>query len=302
MISTSARGPLLVAALALLWGTNFALIKVSLDAFTPTQVTFGRMALGAAFLVGVVLARREPWPRGRVVWGHLVVAALVANTLPYFLFAYGETRVDSSIAGVANSTTPLWTLALVVVLRQREPVTARRVAGFVVGLLGCAVLFTPWDAGGVDIVGALACVLAALCYAVGFVYMARFLTPRGLSPVALAGAQLVAATGWSALALLPDGGPAPAFDARAWLSLLALGVLGTGVAYVVSYALIRSSGAIGVSVVTYLFPLISVAIGAAWLGEDLTAPILVGTAVILVGVALSTRPAERAAARVAPPS
>lgn len=84
------------------------------------------------------------------------MAALVANALPYLLFALGETRVDSSIAGVANATTPLWTLALVVALRQGEPITTRRVAGFLLSLLGCLVLLAPWNAGTVDPLGALA--------------------------------------------------------------------------------------------------------------------------------------------------
>lgn len=291
MRPVSWRVPSLIAGLALLWGTNFAWIKVSLDAFTPTQVTFGRMSLGALVLLAVVMAQGHRLPRGRTVWAHLVVAALIGNAVPYYLFAVGETRVDSSIAGIANATTPLWTLALVVALRQGEPVTTRRVLGFALGLGGCLVLLSPWDAGRVDPLGTAACIAAALCYAVSFVYMARYLTPRDLSPTVLSAAQLIAATGWTALALAPDPGPLPAFEPRPWLALLVLGVLGTGAAYVLSYALLRASGAATASTVTYLFPVVSIAFGAAFLTEPVTLAMLLGTAVILTGVALSRRPA-----------
>lgn len=285
------RGALLIGALALLWGSNFAWIKVSLDAFTPAQLTFGRMLLGALVLGAVLIVQGQTVPRDRATWAHLVVAALVANALPYLLFALGETRVDSSIAGVTNATTPLWTLALVVALHQGEPVTTRRVAGFLLGLLGCVVLLAPWNAGTVDPFGALACLGAAFSYAVGFVYMARYLTPRALTPIVLSTAQLIAATGWTllALALAPNPGPAPTSKAGPWLALIVLGVLGTGAAYVINYALIRAEGAAGASLVIYLLPLVSITFGAALLAEPLTANLVAGGLIILAGVALSRR-------------
>jgi EamA-like transporter family len=94
------------------------------------------------------------------------------------------------------------------------------------------------------------CLLAALSYAVSYVYMARYLAPRNFSPVVLSAAQLVAATGWTLLALAWSPGPVPAVEVRPWLALAALGILGTGAAYVINYALIRTEGAAGASVVT----------------------------------------------------
>jgi drug/metabolite transporter (DMT)-like permease len=282
------RGPLLIVVLALFWGPNFAWIKVSLDAFTPVQLTFGRMMLGALALCTVLVLQRQALPYDPGSWAHLIVAALIANALPYLLFALAETRVDSSLAGVVNATTPLWTLALVAALRQDEPVTARRAAGFLLGLLGCLVLLAPWNAGAVDPLGVLACLVAALCYAVSFVYMARYLTPRALTPLVLSAAQLLAATGWTLLALVPNPGPPPTTaKINSWLALIVLGVLGTGIAYVINYALIRTEGAAGASVVIYLIPAVSIAIGAALLAEPVTVNLLAGTLVILVGVMLS---------------
>lgn len=288
------RGLLLIAALAVIWGSNFAWIKISLDVFTPAQLTFGRMLLGALVLCGVLVlgsviaAHRQALPNDLGSWIHLGIAALIANALPYLLFALAETRIDSSVAGTVNATTPLWTLALVAALRQGEPVTARRVAGFLLGLLGCLVLLAPWNTAAVDLLGVLACLAAAFCYAVSFVYLARYLTPRALTPMVLSAAQLIAATGWTLLVLAPDPGPPPG-TARIgpWLALIVLGVLGTGLAYVINYALIRTEGAAGASVVIYLIPVVSIAFGAALLAEPLTVNLLVGTLMILVGVVLS---------------
>jgi drug/metabolite transporter (DMT)-like permease len=286
------RGPLVIAALALLWGSNFAWIKVSLGAFTPTQLTFGRVLLGALVLCAVVAVRRERVPRAAGIWVHLAVAALVANALPYLLFALAETRVDSSIAGIINATTPLWTLALVTALRHGETITGRRVAGFVLGLLGCAVLLAPWNAHGIYLIGALACLTAAICYAVSCVYLARYLAPRALTPTALSAAQLLIATVWTLLALAPNPGRMPTAQLGPLLALAVLGILGTGAAYVINYALIRTQGPAGASVVIYLIPVVSVMLGVTMLAEPFTPNLITGTALIITGVAL-TQPATR---------
>jgi uncharacterized membrane protein len=116
------RGTLLVLALALVWGANFLWIKVALGVFSPVQVTVVRVVLGAVLLVGVAVARRRVALPSQVrVWGHLFVAALMGNAVPYLAFALGETRVDSGIAGALNATTPLWTLVLSVLVRYSAP-------------------------------------------------------------------------------------------------------------------------------------------------------------------------------------
>lgn len=137
------RGPVLVAVLALLWGSNFLWIALALRAFTPAELTFGRMLLGALILLPVVFLRRERLPRDAGTWGHLAVAGLISNAAPYLLFALGETRVSAGVAGAINATTPLWTLALVVLLRQEQRPTPAEAAGFALGFVGCTVMFSP---------------------------------------------------------------------------------------------------------------------------------------------------------------
>lgn len=133
------RATALIGVLALLWGSGFFWIKLLLEGLTPVQLTFARLALGALVLVPIVVIRRLPRPRGRALWGHLVVSALVANAIPYTLFAIAEQTVASSLAGVINGTTPLWAILIAVAARADTRLTPRRG-------LGVLVVFEPWNA------------------------------------------------------------------------------------------------------------------------------------------------------------
>ncbi len=292
---TSVRGPLLIATLALVWGSNFLWIKVALEAFSPIQLTVARMVLGALVLLAVVAIRRDKLPADLPTWGHLFVAALVANAAPYLLFALGETRVDSGIAGALNATTPLWTLALAFLVRQSSRLSGLQVLGLVLGFLGSLLIFTPWDAGSVDTLGALFCLLAALSYGISYLYMSKYLTPKNLTPTVLSTSQLIAASVLTALTLPLDSAGTPKWSWVPWLSLAILGVLGTGLAYIINYALIKTEGPVGASVVTYLVPVASVAFGVAFLNESVPLLSLVGVAVILLGVWASRRRPAKAA-------
>ncbi|HEY0449784.1 DMT family transporter [Actinophytocola sp.] len=286
-MTTSTRGTLLIGVLALVWGSNFLWIKIALDAFSPIQLTFARMVLGALVLLVVITIRREKLPRDLPTWGHLFIAALVANTAPYLLFALGETRVDSGIAGALNATTPLWTLALGFAVRQSNRLSTLQIAGLLLGFVGSLLIFTPWDAGSVDTLGALYCLLAALSYGISYLYMSRYLIPRKLTPTVLSTGQLIAASALIATTLPLDPAGTPNWSTGPWLSLAVLGVLGTGLAYIINYALIRTEGPVGASVVTYLVPVASVALGFLILNETVPPLSLIGVAVILIGVRAS---------------
>lgn len=292
----SARGSLLIAALALVWGSNFLWIKISLEAFSPVHITMGRVVIGAVVLLAVIVLRREKLPRDLPTWGHLFVAALVGNLSPYLFFALGETRVDSGIAGSLNATTPLWTLILVFGLRQSRRLKLLHVAGLVLGFAGCLLIFTPWNAGSIDSVGAVFCLLAALSYAISYLYISRFLTPRHLTPTVLSTGQIMAATVLTAATLPFDPTGLPPWSARPWLALAALGALGTGLAYVINYALIRTEGPVGASVVTYLIPVTSLGLGFLVLDETVPALSLVGVVVILLGIRAARDKTDRAQA------
>ena len=277
----------LVAALALLWGSGYFWIKLALGGFTPLQLTFGRLALGALVLLPIVFIRRLPGPRDRAMWGHLIVSALLACALPYTLFALAEQTVSSSLAGVLNSTTPLWTVLLAVSLSTESRLSMRRIFGVCVGFAGAVVVVEPWTAAvNGSVLGVLACLAAALSYAVAYTYQGRYLTNRGVSPISLTAVQLSIAAAMVAI-MLPFGGPVPSVELSIpWIAVLVLGVAGTGLALIINFTLIGAEGATAASVVTYLVPIVALTFGTFILGEPALLTLPAGTVLILIGVTL----------------
>ncbi|MPZ74880.1 MAG: EamA family transporter, partial [Nitriliruptorales bacterium] len=277
------RGSLVrLVALATMWGSSFLLIKVAVDGVSPTQLVLGRLVAAAAVLLGIVAVARVPLPRALPVWGHLAVMGLVANIIPFFLFAWGEQRVTSGMAGILNGTTPLFTLAVAVAASNEEHLSPQRVAGLLLGFVGVVVVVGPWrgDGGANAISGQLACLVAAACYGVAFVYTRRFLSQRGLAPLALSAGQIT-------LAAVMLGITAP-FTARGAMtltpeilgSIVGLGAVGTGLAYVLYYRIISDVGATTTSLVTYLIPVVAVFLGVAIQNDPLTWNIFAGAVIV----------------------
>jgi drug/metabolite transporter (DMT)-like permease len=275
--------------LALLWGSNFFLIKVGIRGLSPVQLTLARLALGALVLVAFVAARREPLPRTATLWGHLAIAALVANVVPYFLFGWGEQRVSSAVAGALNATTPLFTLAIARATGTERRMGPARSIGLLVGFVGAVVALAPWRTGALTDLGAgqLACLLAAASYGVSYVYMRRFITGRGFPALALAASQLTAATVLLAVTAPVTARQPVTLTAAVAASVLALGLLGTGAAYVINYRLIADEGATAASTVTYLLPIVALTLGTLVLKEGLSWTLFAGTALVLLGIAIS---------------
>ncbi len=274
--------------LAAIWGSSFLFIKVLGEHWSALWVAFGRIALGAATLALLVGLRRERFPADRRLWLHCAVAALLFNSVPWTLFAYGEQHTSSIIAGLWNATTPLWTFLVGLLFFREHRPSRPQAVGLVVGFLGVATLLGPWRGlGGSQLIGHLACALAALCYGFAFHYTRRHLAGRPESGVVLSGAQLICATAILAPFLVLSPLPALRIGLGAWGSLLALGSLASGVAFALNYAIVRARGATVASTVTYLIPVFSTALGAIVLGETLRWNQLVGTAVLLVGIAIS---------------
>jgi drug/metabolite transporter (DMT)-like permease len=210
------------------------------------------------------------------------------NVVPFTLFAYGEQRVPSVLAGIWNATTPLMTLPVVLVLLPNERATPSRVAGLLVGFVGVLVVLGAW--GGIegdDLLGDAMCIAAAGCYAIGYPYARRFLSSTGYSPVVLSTAQILVATVeigvLTALLTVPPAG----FRLDSLAAVVALGALGTGVAYILSYSVIRDAGATVATTVTYLLPVVAVGAGIVLLGESVTWNEPLGAAIILLGALLT---------------
>ncbi|WP_254047445.1 DMT family transporter [Streptomyces aureus] len=293
-----------MGVLALLWGSGFLWIKISLnEGLTPGWITFVRCVLGAAVLLALAYGAGQRLPRDGATWGRLVVAAFFCNALPFLLFSVGEQTVDSGVAGVLNATTPLWSLLIGLALGTERPLRATRLTGLALGFAGVLLIFAPWSHGsGLMSWGALALLGASASYAVAFAYMARHLTGRGTAPLALSAAQLLTATGLSAPALAA-GGTAPVTWAGV-LAVVVLGVFATGLTFHLNYRMIAEEGPTAAATVGYLLPVVSVTLGALILDEPLTVRVVAGMAVVLVGVGLTRsrtrRPREEPDATVAP--
>jgi drug/metabolite transporter (DMT)-like permease len=271
--------------LAGLWGSSFTLIKVSLEGLTPAQLVLSRLVLGAAVLLLVAALRRIALPRGAAVWGHLAAAALFGNVLPFLLLSYGERSAGAGIAGVLIGATPLLTLTIAYVALSTERVTARKVTGLLAGFAGIVLVVAPWRTAGGSIGGELACFGAAVSYAVSFVYVRRFLSPRGLAPVALAAGQLVCAVVLQGLASPFLAWGTPQLTARVGVSIVLLGLLSTGLAYVLYFRLIADAGATTASSVNYLVPVAAVLVGVIFLGEHVGWNLIAGGLTVLAGMA-----------------
>lgn len=283
--------------LALFWGSSFLWIKMGLASFTPVQMTFVRLVLGAAVLVTLCYAGGHRLPRDRRLWGHVAVAALTGNAVPFTLFALGERTVDSGVAGVLNATTPLWVLLIAIMLRTERDLSATKIAGLVLGFAGTLLIFSPWQASFASW-DALLLLVAAALYGISFIYIGKFVSGRGTAPIVLSASQITAATGLTVLAL-PVYGLEPIhlrWDAA--VAVAVLGIFGTGFAFALNYRIITDEGPTTAATVGYLLPVVSVLLGALFLDEKLTVSVVAGMVVVLGGVAL-TRVRRR---QVAPPA
>ncbi|MFE4845810.1 DMT family transporter [Streptomyces sp. NPDC056689] len=274
--------------LSLIWGFSFLLIKVGTDGYAPFQVTLGRLAFGTAVLAVAMAVKRERLPRGLRTWGHIAVAALLLNSLPFSLFAFSEQTIPSTLAGICNATSPLWGMALSLVALSEDRPTRRRVAGLGIGFLGVLTVLGVWQGfHGLDLAGTAMALLASLSYPVGWIYLRRTLAGTGHSNLSLSGAQLLMATVQLAV-VTPVFTTLPAhLPVVPLLAIVALGALGTGLAFLIQYGLVAEVGPTTAQMVTYFIPVIATAAGVALLGESLTWSTPIGAVIVLAGAALT---------------
>lgn len=281
--------------LSLIWGFSFLLIKVGTEGYAPFQVTLGRLVFGTAVVAAVLVTKRQRLPRGARTWAHLAVAALFLNALPFSLFAYAELTIPSTLAGICNATSPLWGMALSLVALSEDRPTRRRVAGLGIGFLGVLTVLGAWQGfNGLDFGGTAMALLASLCYPIGWIYVRRTLAGSGHSNLSLTGAQLLIATVELAVVTPLFTSFPTHFPVVPLLAIVALGAVGTGVAFLIQYGLVAEVGPTTAQMVTYFVPVIATAAGVAVLGESLSWSTPVGAVIVLAGAALTqSRPRER---------
>ncbi len=298
-------------ALAFIWGSSFLLMKVGLRSLAPLQISGLRILSGAAVLLLLLTLSRGRLPRDRRTWGHLMVTGFFLGSLPFSLFALGEERISSALAGIGNSVTPIATVVFSLLLLRGDPIGARKIVGVLIGFVGVLVILQPWQSQGrPDLLGFGMTLVAGASYGVGWTYTRRFLVKADFGGLTLPAAQMLTSAAQMLVAL-----PIWWLSQRTHLSLdapwtlhantsggsvlgpvlavLALGVVGTGIAMSFQYDVVRAAGPTVGASVTYLIPVVSVALGVVLLGERLQWPQFVGAAVVLSAAVLIGRSRRR---------
>lgn len=282
----SARDWGALLTLAGMWGGSFLFVAVGLNVLQPLSLGAGRVFVGAIFLLIVLRASAVHWPRDPAVWRAFLVMGFLNNVIPFTLIAWAQLRLPSGVASILNAATPFCTVIVAHFFTADEKATLPKLLGVTLGFLGVAVLIGAAWSGG-DALAELAVLLATVSYACAGVFGRRF-GRAGVAPLATACGQTVAAALMMVpLALLIDrpwAGPAMTWPVAG--SVLGLGVLSSGLAYVLYFRLLARAGATNLLLVTLLIPPAAMLLGWAFLGERLAPHHLLGLALIGLGLSV----------------
>ena len=273
-------------ALGLIWGSSFLWIKIAVQEVDPFTLVGWRLLFGTLGMVVVILLRRPAFPEAGKTWLFLAALGVLNTALPFVLISWGEKSIDSAVASVLNSTVPLFTLVIAHLFLHDEPITARKAVGLLIGFGGVlALMARDLEPGSlrVGILGQAAVLVAAVSYASASVFARR--TMREISPLVQAFVPMAFADAivWTAATQVGNPGRLPVIPIT-WVALLWLGLLGSCVAYLLFYNLLHAVGATRAVMVTYVFPVVGVALGVVFLGELADWHLLAGTALVVASI------------------
>ena len=297
---TTPRSPLVAVqflGMGVVWGASFLFMKIALEGVSFGQVAWSRLVLGGLTLGLIVLVTRPRinngpvLPREGVVWLHFLVIAFTGCFIPHLLFAWAEQYVSSSLASIYNAVTPIMTAVMVTAVFRVEKLARDQIVGVLVGIGGVIVIIAPWQYTALtgDLWGQLACLGAALCYGFTFGYTRKHLSGRPIAGttfaflnIGLAGAAMLLFT--PVLAWQPVTLTTPIV-----LSLVTLGALGTGFAYIWHINVLRAWGPTTTSTVTYVTPVVGVLLGVLILSETFSWHEPLGALLVLMGILLTQK-------------
>ena len=314
-------------ALVFIWGSSFLLMKVGLESLSAVQIAALRLVTGAVTILALLWMRGGSLPHERWVWKHLVVTGLLLGTLPFTLFALSETRVSSALAGIGNATTPIATVLATMAFLPGARATRPKVIAVVIGFIGVVTIMQPWASGRPGLVGFGMALAGGVCYGIGWTYNRRFLARADLGGLSQPAATLLMGCAlmvpvtlvWGALqpggigsiwaydrarlgtSQIEAGSPGGGWIWLPLLCILALGIVGTGAAYILQFDVVRGAGPVIGSTITYLIPIVSVLLGVLVLGESLGLFEIVGFVIVLGAAAVINAPARGPATPVAIP-
>jgi drug/metabolite transporter (DMT)-like permease len=287
----------LLLVLALIWGSSFMFIEIAIDDLSPAATMTGRLLFASAALGAVLVAKRGFRQAVRCLrdfgWAGIVLG-VISTALPFWLIAWGQTRIDSGIAAIGNASMPIFVALLATKFARHERVTGVRAFGLIFGIVGVGVLVGVNPEGGwAGAIGTLAVILASISYAAGSLYSQHKLGDS--SGLLVSTASVL----WGTLVILPFGiaqGPGGIPGWEAIVSVAALGLLGTALGLMMYLRLLADYGSARGSLVVYLLPVVALFYGAVFLDEPLRVTALVGLGLILAGVAIASglvRPLRR---------
>jgi drug/metabolite transporter (DMT)-like permease len=287
--------------LGLIWGSSFLWIKIGVETISPMMLVTLRVSFGLLALLVVMAAQRQSFPRDRATIMKFVFMGVFNTVVPFLLITWGETKIDSSLASILNAATPLFVIIIGHFWLHDEKITAGRLGGLLLGFAGVVVLVAQNlkpGSGQSDIWGELAVLLATVSYAVALIFSRRYL--RGTKPVVQSTMILVVASAlmW---VIMPVADRPIVFPATplTWIAVIWLGVLGLCIAYLLFFYLNNVWGPTRASLVTYVFPVVGVALGIIFLSEPLTWNMIVGSILVVGGiVVVNRRPRAKAEAAV----
>lgn len=280
----------LLGLLSLIWGASFFFIKVLLESFGPWSVTFLRCLFGVLTLLVILLIRREKIQFNQIPWKIIIVVGILNSAFPWALIAFSETRISSSMAAVLNASTPIWTL-IIGLLFFRISSSIYQFIGIIIGFLGILILFDiDWSTFQMTeslAVGAM--ILVTLFYGISSQLSKRHLQTISVYQIAFITLTVGAITSGSAAMFFETPVWSQLADPVVFWSLIGLGSLGSGIAYIIFFVLIQKGSAEFATLVTYLVPPFAIMWGYIFLNETLTLSLFVGLFVILLGVFISGR-------------
>ena len=279
---------LIFLALGFFWGSSYLFIKIGVDhGLQPFTLIMFRLLIGLVLLGAVVAVAREPLPREPRMYGHLFVMGVINVAIPFSLITFAEQTVDSSLAAVINGAVPLFVIVIAALFLKGETVTVNRLVGLAIGFVGVAILvgIDITDFSSANTIGELALLGATISYAIGNVYAKAHV--HGLRPMIPAVFQVffgLLVTGVLAFAI--ERPLAVAWVPESLFSVVWLGLLGSGLAYLCYFRILQHWGATRTSMVAYLLPVVGIGLGALVLSEPVSASTLIGTVLVIGGIAL----------------
>jgi len=274
--------------LGIVWGCSFIFIKAGLEFLSPVGVAFVRCALGAVTLYSYARFKGISLPRNRMALVHIWVVSLLLNVIPGIFYALAETAVTSILAAIMNAVTPLMTVLAILLINREEKPEFHQLLGLLLGFLGVLIVLGAWAGLGDNPLWAILILLFAVaCYGVTFPYTRRFVMPLKIKSEAIVATQLICAASTLLPIYLISGVSVTAFPVTPVISMVALGVFGSGFAYLWNFKIMQLAGSAIASSVTYLTPLVAVIVGVIFLSEKVTWNEPVGALVVLLGAAIA---------------